>query len=73
MIDDVQGRRVVVYRLSDELVRERLGLPGPVLDARVDHFGGAMLELVVVDPRVEPLPEGADPWVAQHNDEKGGF
>ena len=48
-----------ILRISPELLLKLLDIKGQILDARICHFDGGQLEIVLSGPEMPLCPEGA--------------
>ena len=55
------GRRVGNLSISPELLQQALGIECEILDARMNHFKGGWIELLVGSPMLPEQPEGSYP------------
>jgi len=60
-----------IIRISETLLKERLGIKGDIIAARMDHFIGDALELSIInDPRLPEYREGEIPLIINYEDMK---
>lgn len=64
-------KRRGIIRISEKLLKEKLGIKGDIIAARMDHFLGDALELSTAnDPRLPEYREGDIPLTISYEDLK---